>query len=30
VVFPAMFEAALAGFPNPPPGLRRVDVLIGH
>jgi hypothetical protein len=30
VVFSAMFDAALAGFPNPPPGPRRVDVLIGH
>jgi hypothetical protein len=30
VVFPAMFDAALAGFPNPPPGVRRVDVMIGH
>jgi hypothetical protein len=30
VVFPAMFDAALAGFPNPPPGPRRVDTLIGH
>ncbi len=25
-VVPAMFEAALSGFPNPPQGLRRVDV----
>jgi hypothetical protein len=30
VVFPAMFDAALAGFPNPAPGPRRVDVMIGH
>jgi hypothetical protein len=30
IVFPAMFDAALAGFPNPPPGLRRVNVLLGH
>lgn len=27
-VFPAMFEAALHGFPNPPPGLHRVDVQV--
>ena len=27
-VFPAMFEAALHGFPNPPPGMRRVDVQV--
>lgn len=27
-VLPAMFEAALRGFPHPPPGLRRVDVEI--
>ena len=25
-VFPAMFTAALQGFPNPPPGPRRVDI----
>jgi len=28
-VFPAMFEAALRGFPNPPAGPRRVDIQIG-
>lgn len=27
-VLPAMFEAALRGFPNPPQGVRRVDVEI--
>jgi len=27
-VFPAMMEAALRGFPEPPPGTRRVDVEI--
>jgi hypothetical protein len=27
-VFPAMFQAALQGFPNPPPGPRRVDVQV--
>ncbi|MCB2004426.1 MAG: DUF4136 domain-containing protein, partial [Rhodoferax sp.] len=27
-VLPAMFEAALRGFPNPPQGLRRVEVEI--
>ncbi len=27
-VVPAMFEAALRGFPNPPQGLRRVDIEI--
>lgn len=27
-VFPAMFVAALQGFPNPPPGPRRVDVRV--
>jgi hypothetical protein len=26
VVFPAMFEAALQGFPTPPSGARRVDI----
>lgn len=25
----AMFDAALQGFPNPPPGPRRVDILVG-
>jgi Domain of unknown function (DUF4136) len=28
-VFPAMFDAALKGFPQPPQGARRVDVQIG-
>jgi hypothetical protein len=28
-VLPAMFEAALQGFPNPPPGERRVDIVVG-
>ncbi|HVE54922.1 MAG TPA: DUF4136 domain-containing protein [Ramlibacter sp.] len=28
-VLPAMFDAALQGFPNPPPGPRRVDVQVG-
>jgi hypothetical protein len=28
-VIPAMFEAALQGFPNPPPGPRRVDIQVG-
>lgn len=28
-VFPAMFQAALQGFPNPPPGVRRVDIQVG-
>lgn len=28
-VLPAMFQAALQGFPNPPPGPRRVDIRIG-
>ena len=27
-VLPAMFEAAMHGFPNPPPGVRRVDVQV--
>jgi hypothetical protein len=27
-VFPAMFEAAMAGFPNPPASMRQVDVQI--
>lgn len=27
-VLPAMFEAALSGFPNPPTGVRRVDIEI--
>lgn len=29
-VFPAMFQAAMQGFPNPPPGPRRVDVQVGQ
>jgi hypothetical protein len=29
-VFPAMFEAALQGFPAPPPGPRRVDIQVGR
>lgn len=29
VVLPAMFDAALQGFPNPPPGPRRVDIRLG-
>lgn len=29
-VFPAMFEAAMQGFPNPPQGRRRVDVQVGR
>ena len=29
-VFPALFEAALQGFPTPPPGPRRVDIQIAH
>jgi hypothetical protein len=28
-VLPAMFEAALQGFPSPPPGPRRVDIQVG-
>jgi Domain of unknown function (DUF4136) len=28
-VFPAMFQAAMQGFPNPPSGPRRVDIQIG-
>jgi hypothetical protein len=28
-VFPAMFDAALQGFPTPPPGPRRVDIHVG-
>lgn len=28
-VFPAMFTAALQGFPNPPAGPRRVDIQVG-
>lgn len=29
-VLPAMFEAAMQGFPAPPPGPRRVDIQIGR
>lgn len=29
-VFPAMFEAALQGFPTPPAGPRRVDIQVAH
>ncbi len=29
-VFPAMFQAALQGFPLPPPGPRRVDIPVGR
>lgn len=29
-VLPAMFDAAMQGFPNPPPGPRRVDVQVGR
>ena len=29
-VLPAMFEAALQGFPNPPLGPRRVDIQVGR
>lgn len=29
VVLPAMFDAALQGFPHPPPGPRRVDIQLG-
>ena len=28
-VLPAMFDAAMQGFPNPPPGPRRVDIQVG-
>jgi hypothetical protein len=28
-VLPAMFEAAMQGFPNPPAGPRRVDIRVG-
>jgi hypothetical protein len=28
-ILPAMFEAALQGFPTPPPGPRRVDIQVG-
>ena len=29
-VLPAMFDAAMQGFPNPPPGPRRVDIQLGR
>jgi len=29
VVLPAMFDAAMHGFPTPPPGPRRVDIQLG-
>ncbi|MBL0421680.1 DUF4136 domain-containing protein [Ramlibacter sp. AW1] len=29
VAYPALFQAALQGFPNPPPGPRRVDLQVG-
>lgn len=29
-VFPAMFDAALAGFPNPPAGPRKVSIQVGR
>jgi hypothetical protein len=29
-VLPAMFEAAMQGFPNPPAGPRRVDIMVGR
>ncbi len=29
-VLPAMFEAAMQGFPNPPTGPRRVDIVVGR
>lgn len=29
-VLPAMFEAAMQGFPNPPAGPRRVDIQVGQ
>lgn len=29
-VFPVMFQAALQGFPTPPPGPRRVDIQVGR
>ncbi len=28
-VLPRMFQAAMQGFPNPPPGPRRVDIYVG-
>ncbi|MEN9763625.1 MAG: hypothetical protein RI906_3451 [Pseudomonadota bacterium] len=30
VIFPVMFEAALAGFPMPQPGVRRVEIEVGR
>jgi len=30
VVLPAMFDAALQGFPNPPQGVRRVNIQLGN
>jgi uncharacterized protein DUF4136 len=29
-VFPIMFQAAMQGFPTPPPGPRRVDIQVGR
>ena len=29
LVIPAMFDAAMQGFPTPPPGPRRVDIVVG-
>jgi hypothetical protein len=29
-VLPAMFDAAMQGFPNPPAGPRRVDIQVGR
>jgi len=29
-VFPAMFQAAMQGFPNPPQGPRRIDIQVGR
>lgn len=29
VVLPAMFDAAMSGFPNPPPGPRQVNIQLG-
>ena len=29
-VFPAMFQAAMQGFPTPPAGPRRVDIQVGR
>ncbi len=29
-VFPVIFDAAMEGFPAPPPGPRRVDIRVGH